>query len=120
MWEGKRIIPLSWVERVKEGKVAATNGFHYGNLWWSLPEMGAYMARGRHSQLILVIPRLDVVAVMTGVLRDTEFYPAAGLINDISNAVRSDEPLPADPPATALLTDAIRQAATEKPVAISG
>src|SRR5258708_22287672 len=77
MWEGKRIIPLSWVERVKEGKVAATNGFHYGNLWWSFPEMGAYMARGRHSQLILVIPRLDVVAVMTGILRDTEFYPAA-------------------------------------------
>ena len=65
MWEGKQIIPSSWVDRVKEGKVSATNGFHYRNLWWSLPQKGAYMARGRHSQLILVIPRLDVVAVMT-------------------------------------------------------
>jgi CubicO group peptidase (beta-lactamase class C family) len=120
MWEGKQIIPLSWVDRVKEGKVPATNGFHYGNLWWSLPEKGAYMARGRHSQLILIIPRLDVVAVMTGVLRDTEFYSVSGLIDDISNTVKSDGRLPADPIATALLTNAIRLAATEKPSAIGG
>ena len=36
----------------------ATDGFHYGNLWWSLPERGAFMARGRHSQIILVLPKL--------------------------------------------------------------
>ena len=69
LWEGKQIIPSSWVERAKAGPVTATFGFHYGNLWWSYPEKGAYMARGRHSQLILIIPKLDVVAVMTG-------YPA--------------------------------------------
>jgi CubicO group peptidase (beta-lactamase class C family) len=120
MWEGKQIIPSSWVDHVKEGKVSATNGFHYGNLWWSLPEKGAYMARGRHSQLILIIPRLDVVAVMTGVLRDTEFYSVSGLIDDITSTIKSDEPLPADPIATALLTNVIHQAATEKPSAIGG
>jgi CubicO group peptidase (beta-lactamase class C family) len=120
LWAGKQIIPLSWVDRVKEGKVPATNGFHYGNLWWSLPEKGAYMARGRHSQLILIIPRLDVVAVMTGVLRDTEFYSVSGLIDDITRTIKSDEPLPADPIATALLTNVIRQAATEKLSAIGG
>jgi hypothetical protein len=120
IWEGKQIIPSSWVDAAREGKVFATRGFRYGNLWWSLPEKGAYMARGRHSQLVLIIPRLDVVAVMTGILQDTEFYPITELINDISNAVKSDDPLPADPPATASLANAIRQAATEKPGAISG
>ncbi|MBV8193084.1 MAG: serine hydrolase [Alphaproteobacteria bacterium] len=119
-WEGRQIIPSAWVDRVKEGKVSATNGFHYGNLWWSLPEKGAYMARGRHSQLILVIPKLDVVAVMTGVLRDTEFYSISGLIDDITRAIKSDEPLPADPIAAASLASAIRQAATEKPITVSG
>jgi CubicO group peptidase (beta-lactamase class C family) len=75
MWDGKQIIPSSWVDRVKEGSVSATFGFHYANLWWSRPEKGAYMAQGRHSQWILVLPKLDIVAVMTGVLRDDEFYP---------------------------------------------
>ena len=120
LWEGRQVIPLSWVERAKSGPVTATLGFHYGNLWWSYPEKGAYMARGRHSQLILVIPRLDVVAVMTGYLKDTEFYSASGLIDDISNAVKSDKPLPDDPIAKALLTDAIRRAATERPNALGG
>jgi CubicO group peptidase (beta-lactamase class C family) len=115
MWEGKQIIPSSWVDRSKEGKVSATFGFHYANLWWSLLEKGAYMARGRHSQLILVIPKLDVVAVMTGVLRDTEFYSISSLTDDISEAVKSDKPLPANPIAKTLLINATRQAAMEKP-----
>jgi CubicO group peptidase (beta-lactamase class C family) len=120
VWEGKQIIPASWIERAKDGKVSATNGFQYANLWWSLPDKGAYMARGRHSQLILVIPKLDIVAVMTGVLRDTEFYSVSALIDDVSKAVKSDRPLPADPIAKALLTNAIQQAATEKPSAVGG
>ncbi|WOH68456.1 serine hydrolase [Bradyrhizobium sp. BWA-3-5] len=120
MWEGKQIIPSSWVERAKDGKVAATNGFQYANLWWSLPDKGAYMARGRHSQLILILPKLDIVAVVTGVLRDNEFYSVSGLIDDISRAVKSDKPLPADPIAAALLTSAIQLAATEKPSAVGG
>ena len=115
IWDGKQIVPSSWVDRSEAGGVAATSGFHYANLWWSLPQQRAYMARGRHSQLILVLPKLDVVVVMTGALRNDEFYSASRFIDDIFNAVKSDRPLPADPTATALLTDAIRQAATEKP-----
>jgi CubicO group peptidase (beta-lactamase class C family) len=53
-WDGREIIPASWVARARAGAVAATGGFHYANLWWSLPEWDAYMARGRHSQLIMV------------------------------------------------------------------
>ena len=120
MWEGKQIIPSSWVERSKAGKIVATNGFQYANLWWSRPDKGAYMALGRHSQVILIIPKLDIVAVMTGVLRDNEFYSVPGLTDDIAKAVKSDKPLPADPIAATLLTNTIRLAATEKPTAVSG
>jgi CubicO group peptidase (beta-lactamase class C family) len=120
IWDGKQIIPSSWVDRVKEGKVSATFGFHYANLWWSLPEKGAYMARGRHSQLIVVLPKLDVVAAMTGILRDDEYYSVSRLVDDIANAVKSDQPLPPDPVARSLLAASVRQAATEKPTAVGG
>jgi CubicO group peptidase (beta-lactamase class C family) len=115
IWEGKQIIPSSWVDRAREGKVKATFGFHYGNLWWSLPEKGAYMAQGRHSQLILVLPKLDIVAVMTGVMPDDESYPVRRLIDDISRSVKSDTPLPPDSVAQSVLAASIRAAATEKP-----
>ena len=120
IWDGKQIIPSSWVDKVKEGKVSATFGFHYANLWWSLPEKGAYMARGRHSQMIVVLPKQDVVAAMTGILRDDEYYSVSRLVDDISNAVKSDQPLPPDPVARSLLAASVRQAATEKPTAVGG
>lgn len=114
-WEGKQIIPSAWVEQAKAGNVVAKWGYRYGNLWWSLPERGAYMARGRHSQLIIVLPKLDVVAVMTGTMWDSEFYPVAALIDEIAKAVRSDEPLPANQAGMALLTGVIHRATIAKP-----
>ena len=78
VWEGKRIVPAAWVDRARRGKVAATFDVHYPNLWWSLPEKGAFMAMGRHSQLILVLPNKDIVATMTGAMRDDEYYPTPG------------------------------------------
>jgi hypothetical protein len=114
MWEDKQIIPSSWVDQARMGKVAATFGFHYANLWWSLPEKGAYMAFGRHSQLIMVLPKLDVVVAMTGILRDDQIYPTKRLIDDIVGAAKSDQPLPPDPVAQSLLAASILQAATER------
>jgi CubicO group peptidase (beta-lactamase class C family) len=119
IWDGKEIIPSSWVERAKAGQVQATFGNHYANLWWSRPEKGAFMALGRHSQMILVIPRLDIVVTMTGILRDDEFYPLVRLIDDVTKSAKSDGSLPADPVAQSLLAAAIRTAATEKPSAVT-
>jgi CubicO group peptidase (beta-lactamase class C family) len=118
MWDGKEIIPSLWVERAKAGSVKATFGNHYANLWWSRPEKGALMALGRHSQLIIVLPKLDIVATLTGVQRDDELLPIVRVIDDITKSVKSDTPLPADPVAQGLLASTIRTAATEKPSAI--
>ena len=117
-WDGKQIIPSSWVDQAQAGPVKATFGFHYGNLWWSSPEKGAYMAMGRHSQLILVIPKFDLVVAMTGYLNDTELFSVATLIDDIASTVKSDRPLPDNPPAQTLLANAIHHAAEEKPYAV--
>jgi hypothetical protein len=68
--------------------------------------------------MILVLPKLDLVATMTGILRDDEFYPLVRLIDDIAGSAKSDTPLPADPVAQGLLAAAIRTAATEKPSAV--
>src|SRR5205807_7165007 len=43
IWEGKEIIPSSLVDQAREGKVKATSGFRYANLWWSLPYRCAYL-----------------------------------------------------------------------------
>ena len=94
LWDGQQIIPSSWVDRVREGPVTATDGYHYANLWWSLPDRGAFMARGCHSQIILVLPKLDVVAVMTGALKGG-YVPTTDLL--IALLARSiGFPLPPD------------------------
>lgn len=118
IWDGTRIIPSSWVERARTGKVTTSFG-KYANLWWSMPNHDAFMALGRHGQLILVLPRLDIVAVMTGVVADSDRrYPVIALIHQIVNAVKSDTALPPDATGEALLTTSILNAATEKPTRV--
>jgi CubicO group peptidase (beta-lactamase class C family) len=113
-WNGQQIIPSSWVDRVRQGPVKATDGYHYANLWWSLPSRDAYMARGRHSQLILVLPKLDVVAVMTGALQDG-YVPTKDLIDSITEAIKSDTSMAPNSTGESLLTASIQKAATERP-----
>ena len=93
--------------------MTATDGYHYANLWWSLPERDAFMAHGRHSQLILVLPKLDVVAVMTGALKDG-YVPTTDLIDGIADAIKSDAALPPNSAAQSLLAASIQKAATER------
>jgi hypothetical protein len=64
------------------------------------------MARGRHSQ---DHPKLDIVAVMTGILKDNEYYPMAGLIDDIAGAIKSDTSLTPDSAAQSSLAASIQK-----------
>ena len=114
VWEGKRIIPSAWVERARTGKVATDFG-KYANLWWSVPDKDAFAALGRHGQFIVVLPKLDVLAVMTGVVPDGVMrYPLFLLIDQLVAAVKSDKPLPPDAEGEATLSASLRKAATEK------
>ena len=71
------------------------------------------MARGRHSQIILVLPKLDIVAVMTGALKDG-YVPTKDLIDGIAGAIKSDVFLPPDTAGQSLLAASIQKAAAER------
>lgn len=118
MWDGRQIIPASWVAYSEAGQVTATFGLHYANLWWSMPEKGALLALGRHSQRILVLPEYDIVVAMTGYMPDDEFYPIGRLIDDIVAAVKSDSALPPDQIGQSALAASIGAAANERPLAV--
>lgn len=114
IWDGKRIVPAVWIERARNGNVATRFG-KYANLWWSAPDRDAFMALGRHGQAVVVLPKLDVVAVLTGVVPDSEKrYPMPMLIDHIVAAAKSDKPLPPDPEAAAALSASLLKAAAEK------
>jgi CubicO group peptidase (beta-lactamase class C family) len=117
-WDGQQIVPGSWVTYAEAGKVPAKFGLHYANLWWSMPEKGALMALGRHSQWILVLPKYDIVVAMTGYMPDDEYYPAVRLIDDVVAAVRSDHALPPDPIGQSALAASIAAAASEQPLSV--
>jgi CubicO group peptidase (beta-lactamase class C family) len=72
-WEGRQIVPASWVKESVTSYSDAGDSGGYGFMWWvaangkhlpnvSLPD-GSYSARGAGGHHILVIPSMDMVIV---------------------------------------------------------
>ena len=72
-WEGRQILPASWIEGVRQANVDMRESWarelRYGSQFWVMPGRDAYFAVGYDRQLIVVMPKLDIVAVMTGAAR---------------------------------------------------
>jgi CubicO group peptidase (beta-lactamase class C family) len=131
VWEGKQILPASWIENVRKADVdmreAWATELRYGSQFWVMPGRDAYMAVGYDRQLIVVMPKLDIVAVMTGAARFSTMngmpsrprYGFAAFMDQLAGAVTADSPLAADPAATAALAQKIKQAAIEQPAPAS-
>ncbi|MGJ7509224.1 serine hydrolase domain-containing protein [Variovorax sp. GT1P44] len=117
-WNGRQLLPAAWVEQVFHASVdmrfGSTPAFRYAKGWWTIPEKQAYMTVGYNRQLVIVLPAIDVVAVVTG----RRHYPIASLVDLIAASARSNEPLPADSAAQRLLADRIADASVEKPSAV--
>ena len=113
-WAGEQLLPPAWSEHVFHASVdmgfGAAPAFRYANGWWTIPDRHAYMAVGFLRQLIIVLPEVDVVAVVTG----RRHYPFLPLIDRIVAAARSATPLPADAVGNARLAERVRDAAVEK------
>lgn len=130
--EGKQILPQSWIEGVAKSDIDMRESWasrlRYGSQFWVIPGKDAYMAVGYHRQLIVVMPRLDIVVVATGSSRFaagggqpmTPRYGFETLVGNIEAAVKAETPLPADPLAMASLAERLRDAAREKPVPAGG
>src|SRR4051812_21502484 len=111
-WDGRQIVPPAWIDAVNHASVdMRLPGLRYANQFWVLPDKHVYAAVGFHRQIIVVMPELDIVAVATG----TRNYPSAGLIDGITGAVKSSQPLPENAAAVATLDRSIADAATERP-----
>ena len=72
IWEGRRILPSGWAKSSTQPLVETNEKpFHYGYQWWVLPQgerrpADAYFAWGYGGQILLVVPKLDLIAVFTG------------------------------------------------------
>ncbi|MDZ7720866.1 MAG: serine hydrolase [Balneolaceae bacterium] len=70
VWENKQLIPKKWIQTSISPKMTVPYGqdYSYGYLWWiygqSILGHKTFFASGSGSQLIVVIPDLDIVYVM--------------------------------------------------------
>ena len=94
----------------------------YGRQFWVMPGRDVFMAVGKHRQLIVVMPKLDIVAVMTGSQRfvspssnlaSTPRYGFGTLVGYLAAAVTSDGAVAANPATTAELAERVKAAAIE-------
>lgn len=121
VWEGRRLLPANWIDTVRHATTKIGPGLRYANLFWSIPPRDVFMAVGFHRQLIVMMPSLDIVAVITSALRygDAKGAPSApgysltAVVDRLQAAVKSDAALPEDPASFALLTAKTREVAQE-------
>jgi hypothetical protein len=117
-WEGKRLLPAGWTDRVSQATVNMNASFdpelRYANYFWVLPHRHVYMAWGYRCQFIMVFPVQDIVAVAMA----RNACPFVKLAHDISSAVRSETALAPNPVGANLLAGKILHASTEKPTAV--
>jgi CubicO group peptidase (beta-lactamase class C family) len=82
-WEGRQIVSEAWIAQSTRAQTVVPRLGEYGYLWWvskvvhgdrTLP---VHFADGNGGQYIVVIPDLDVVAVITGEAYDVETRTAA-------------------------------------------
>jgi CubicO group peptidase (beta-lactamase class C family) len=109
VWEGKRLLPSAWIDKVSHARL------WYSNHFWALPDKHVYMAVGRYGQVIMVFPDLDVVAVTAA----RGNYSLSEFADLISSSVKSDTSLPADAASAKLLANKILDVSTETPTEVS-
>src|SRR5438876_9523614 len=105
----RQILSESWIDAAARKQVERTiNKDHYGYPWWVKGQdyPGMFEAVGRGGQRITVWPARDLVLVFTG----GGFEPG-DLAKFILKALKSDEPLPTNPLATARLGEKVADAA---------
>ena len=118
-WDGKALLPADWTDKIFHH---ATVDMHldnpstrrYANGWWTIPGRDAIMAVGLRNQLIVVLPKLDMVAVLTG----KTYYPVPSMIDLLEASVVSSRALPVNAQANTELSHSVRDAAKNKAIAV--
>ncbi|HEV8485515.1 MAG TPA: serine hydrolase [Blastocatellia bacterium] len=101
-WEDQQIVSQEWLQEstrhwVSYPRTFSSHRVDYGYLWWLLPlddtdashgeDADVYTAAGARDQWIFVIPKYDMVVVVTGNTSATFAQPVDFLYTDILRAV---------------------------------
>jgi len=111
VWEGKSIVPASWVDESTRVHAKTSMDSDYGYGWWvkTHDPPFAYEAVGRGGQRVTVVPSKNLIVVMTG----GGFEP--GEVRPLLlPAIKSDQALPENRAGIARLAEALT-AATKPP-----
>jgi CubicO group peptidase (beta-lactamase class C family) len=83
-WQGRQIVPASWVRASTAEQVVVPGGYGYGYLWWRDARLpGARLAVGYAGQMIAVFPRRGLVVVTTG---NDETIDRAAIVRSVLRA----------------------------------
>jgi CubicO group peptidase (beta-lactamase class C family) len=66
-WEGRQLVPASWVQQSIQPQLPAEDGYDYGYYWWLLGggTQDVAIAWGHGGQFVYLVPALDLMVVMT-------------------------------------------------------
>ncbi len=118
MWQGRQILPESWVEEATHSQVPKSNGLQidwlqgYGYQFWR-SRHGAYRGDGVFGQYCIVMPEQDAVLAMTGGMDVFDMQPPLNLVWDILLPAMSDTPLPDDAVSYNALTEKLSKLAMQ-------
>jgi len=91
-WKGVQLVSPEWVKQSLAPSIAAEEDYQYGFKWWLLPLKDSdelvWMARGFGGQNLLVFPREQVIATITGWDILGEQDPVHDYVKRILSAVR--------------------------------
>ncbi|QZA78844.1 beta-lactamase family protein [Deefgea tanakiae] len=108
-WQGKQILPASWVQYATSPMVNAWAETHYGAQWWVEKNREWYSALGARGQFIAVFPKDDIIVVMTSRNQDRSDFGLSALREYY---LKIKDPRDENPIAFAALQDKITQLAT--------
>jgi CubicO group peptidase (beta-lactamase class C family) len=108
-WGGKQILNPDWVAQATQVHAKTGLDADYGYGWWVFTgkRVGQYEAVGRGGQRISLIPEKNIVTVFTG-----GGFNVSEVGNLLAAALKSDQPLPANPGGVARLSKAVAVAST--------
>lgn len=110
-WAGRQIVSSDWVAvSTTKHSVWEEQNRAYGYLWWLYPAQGYYAAMGMGGQQIHIVPKLNLVVVLTSALHPNAEAYLDHLLNDyIMPCVKASSALPANPGAAARLESRIQE-----------
>ena len=125
-WNNTQIVPAQWAaasttrHMETRGLMNAAEDDGYGYLWWT-DSFGGYSAHGFGGQYIFVLPKLDMIVVFTGGLKNAHFPAPHELVKTfILPAAQSGSTLTSNPQAWGQLEAEIKkiEQPKEKPVCL--